>query len=107
MRSARARTTHSVIRGLDPRIHHSSQRLLRRRWMAGSSPAMTSLRVPDAVQCRLTVHRRAGTVTNTALCTAPVLQRTAAQELRAALRPGQASSDDDLCTIAFDAPLSI
>jgi hypothetical protein len=32
--------------------------------------------------------RRAGTVPNTALCTAPALQRTAPQVLRAALRPG-------------------
>src|ERR1700754_96894 len=33
--------------------------------------------------------RRAGTVANTELGTAPALQRTASQELRAALRPGQ------------------
>src|SRR3954454_12448770 len=32
--------------------------------------------------------RRTGIVTNIALCTAPALQRTAPQELRAALRPG-------------------
>src|SRR6201989_438024 len=29
------------MRGLDPRIHPSSQESLRRRWIAGSSPAMT------------------------------------------------------------------
>jgi hypothetical protein len=37
--------------------------------------------------------RRAGTVLNTARCTAPALQRTAPQELRAALRPGHESFD--------------
>src|SRR5258707_945080 len=36
--------------------------------------------------------RRAGTVTNTALGTAPAQQRTASQELRAALRPGHLSA---------------
>src|SRR3981081_4032508 len=30
-----------VIRGLDPRIHQSSQKLFDKRWLAGSSPAMT------------------------------------------------------------------
>src|SRR5262249_19030668 len=30
-----------VTRGLDPRVHHSSQEFLRRGWIAGSSPAMT------------------------------------------------------------------
>jgi hypothetical protein len=29
------------MRGLDLRIHPASQRVLRRRWMAGSSPAKT------------------------------------------------------------------
>jgi hypothetical protein len=37
--------------------------------------------------------RRAGTVPNTALCAAPALQRTASQELRAALRPGHGGDD--------------
>ncbi len=32
-----------VIRGLDPRIHRTSKELLRRGWIAGSSPAMTGL----------------------------------------------------------------
>src|SRR4051812_3918466 len=31
-----------VIRGLDPRIHHSSQESSRSGWIAGSSPAMTT-----------------------------------------------------------------
>jgi hypothetical protein len=35
-----------------------------------------------------TLLRRTGTVTNAAFITAPALQRTASQELRAALRPG-------------------
>jgi len=46
------------------------------------------IRFPDAVQRHLTVHRRAGTVTNTVSGTTPALQRTASQGLRAALRPG-------------------
>jgi hypothetical protein len=33
-----------VIRGLDPRIHPSSQSIFQRGWIAGSSPAMTELR---------------------------------------------------------------
>src|SRR4051794_7657974 len=36
--------------------------------------------------------RRTGIVTGTAICTDPALQRTAPQELRAALRPGNESS---------------
>jgi hypothetical protein len=32
-----------VIAGLDPAIHPLLKRLLRRRWMRGSSPRMTSL----------------------------------------------------------------
>jgi hypothetical protein len=32
-----------VMPGLDPGIHHSSQEHFRRRWIAGSSPAMTAL----------------------------------------------------------------
>jgi hypothetical protein len=39
---ARRRNILRVIRGLDPPIHRSSKRLLRRGWIAGSSPAMTS-----------------------------------------------------------------
>jgi hypothetical protein len=31
----------SVMPGLDPGIHQSSRRVLRRGWIAGSSPAMT------------------------------------------------------------------
>src|SRR5215831_17932920 len=31
----------SVTRGLDPRVHHLRKNFLRRRWIAGSSPAMT------------------------------------------------------------------
>jgi hypothetical protein len=35
--------THSiVITGLDPVIHHASQHAFSKRWMAGSSPAMTN-----------------------------------------------------------------
>ena len=37
-----SRMTELVIRGLDPRIHPSSQRPFRKRWIAGSSPAMTN-----------------------------------------------------------------
>jgi len=36
--------------------------------------------------------RRAGTVTDTDLCTAPAVQRTAPQVLRAALRPENVGS---------------
>src|SRR5207248_11701225 len=32
----------AVIRGLDPRIHLTFKRVLRRRWIAGSIPAMTN-----------------------------------------------------------------
>jgi hypothetical protein len=31
------------MRGLDPRIHHSSQDSFEKGWIAGSSPAMTEL----------------------------------------------------------------
>jgi hypothetical protein len=41
-------TNNLVIRGLDPRIHRSSDESFARRWMAGSSPAKTSgLLLPD------------------------------------------------------------
>ena len=30
-----------VMRGLDPRIHHLSESRFVKRWIAGSSPAMT------------------------------------------------------------------
>src|SRR3954452_10640378 len=44
---------------------------------------------PDAARSSCeALLRRTGIVTNTALCTAPALQRTAPQRLRAALRPG-------------------
>src|SRR3954452_5037558 len=46
--------------------------------------------------------RRAGTVTNTELCTAPALQRTASQGLRAALRPGHEVSMTDNDDIPFN-----
>jgi hypothetical protein len=78
--------------GGDPRIHLTSKKILRRGWMAGSSPAMTSARVPGAMQ-RVALAKRCfaepgprflyPTATGT-----PALQRTASQELRAALRPG-------------------
>jgi hypothetical protein len=35
------------MRGLDPRIHHSSQDSFAAGWIAGSSPAMTGLVVLD------------------------------------------------------------
>src|SRR4051812_42507515 len=59
----------SVIRGLDPRIHRAStKRSFPRRWLAGSSPAMTkSYRSPDAAQraaLRGAVRCRAGAITN-------------------------------------------
>src|SRR5450631_4130031 len=41
---AQARATGTVVmRGLDPRIHQPSQKLFERGWIAGSSPAMTTL----------------------------------------------------------------
>jgi hypothetical protein len=33
-----------VMRGLDPRIRQSSQKNLSKRWIAGSSPAMTNFK---------------------------------------------------------------
>jgi hypothetical protein len=51
-------------------------------------------RVPDAMQ-RVALLRRAGTVSNAELVTAPALQRTASQELRAALRPGHGDLSHD------------
>ena len=68
---SRDRTEHNslVMRGLGPRIHVLLS-LAVKTWMAGTSPAMTRV----------------------AFVTAPALQRTAAQELRAALRPGHAAS---------------
>jgi hypothetical protein len=47
---------------------------------------MTSARVPGAL-LHAVLLRRTGTVTNAALYTAPALQRTASQVLRAAQRP--------------------
>ena len=50
-----------------------------------------TVRFPGAMQrvaLRGALLRRTGIAKNTALCTAPALQRTAPQELRAALRPG-------------------
>src|ERR1043166_8288143 len=82
----------SVIRGLDPRIHHSSKRFLQRGWIAGSSPAMTNdITCPGRDAAFFMPLRRTGTpvfffeqhATGT-----PALQRTAPQGLRAALRPG-------------------
>ncbi len=39
---AEASTNSFVMPGLDPGIHHSSQKGFLKRWIAGSSPAMTS-----------------------------------------------------------------
>jgi hypothetical protein len=55
--------------------------------MAGSSPAMTNPRFPGAMQHEVLL-RKTGIVTDAAFVTAPALQRTAPQVLRAALRPG-------------------
>jgi hypothetical protein len=40
-----------VIRGLDPRIHHASKRLLQRGWMRGSSPRMTISGLVSRARC--------------------------------------------------------
>src|SRR5437764_1472252 len=79
------------MRGLDPRIHHSSQRVFRRGWIAGSSPAMTRPCFPGAMQREALAERcfaEPGSHQTPAFCTAPALQPTASQLLRAALRPG-------------------
>jgi hypothetical protein len=41
-KDCRVHTDTLVMPGLDPGIHPSSQEFFRRRWIAGSSPAMTS-----------------------------------------------------------------
>ncbi|SRR6266851_1089303 len=47
------------MRGLDPRIHRSSDESFARRWMAGSSPAKTSgLLLPDGQISDLAVQPR-------------------------------------------------
>jgi hypothetical protein len=46
---------------------------------------------PGRAAAFFTLLRRAGTATNIKPCTGPALQRTASQELRAALRPGNVS----------------
>ena len=70
-------------------LHRRLPRASRAR--AGDFQDLSDLRVPDAVRhssCRL---RRAGTVPNTGASLRPRLcSRTAPQELRAALRPGNA-----------------
>jgi hypothetical protein len=40
--SASAATNPVVMRGLDPRIHPLSKKHFFKRWIAGSSPAMTN-----------------------------------------------------------------
>src|SRR5262249_59739932 len=39
---ARVRASPPVMRGLDPRIHLLPEEVLAKRWIAGSSPAMTA-----------------------------------------------------------------
>src|SRR5258708_2552628 len=41
--------TRCVMRGLDPRIHHTSRRVFRGGWMRGSSPRMTR----ERMDCRV------------------------------------------------------
>src|SRR5437588_1038796 len=61
--------TAPVIAGLDPAIHHLRKILCKDGWIRGSSPRKTRAEFG----------------------TAPALQRTAREELRAALRPGNES----------------
>src|SRR4051812_28971381 len=82
-----AANTLRVIRGLDPRIHPSSGRVLRRRWIAGSSPAMTRVAFPgrDAARSAAsqnrdrTEHRRS---LRPRLCSAPLRRSHSASKTR-------------------------
>src|SRR3954468_555892 len=55
---------------------------------------MTSSRVPDAVRHSSCRSAEPGPYQTPAFVTAPALQRTATQELRAALRPGNGASPE-------------
>src|SRR5438309_2790631 len=49
----KAFNAYGVMRGLDPRIHPYSQEFFRRGWIAGSSPAMTTVTFRDGGQIAL------------------------------------------------------
>src|SRR5262249_61028770 len=47
-----------VTRGLDPRVHPLRKKFLQRRWIAGSSPAMTTVIVARVALCNISCLRR-------------------------------------------------
>src|SRR3954451_12348173 len=79
-----ARTGGSEMRGLE------DGEVMAGMW--GLRDEIERPRFPDALQRSSRCCAEPGSSRTLKLCTAPALQRTAAQELRAALRPGQESS---------------
>src|SRR5437763_382671 len=76
--------TLGAMRGPDPRIHPSSQRVFRRAWIAGSNPAMTGPWFPGRSAARSGALQSRGRYEHRW----PVRSRFSEAALRAASRPG-------------------